>query len=172
MGKLDEKTFAAAVAAGCPKCGHSVLEIRSFLDRTIEVMLGDPNDAGKWAHDGEKFVDGTYRMTCASCKHVAFADDMCPRCNAPGGLARALADTSRMVLPKRCGKCNETELLALAMIPAVAMSGAGTPKPKPLAEHGEPGYHLVAFACDSCDNAVVTQACPLCDAPGPLRVRP
>ena len=35
MGKLDEKTFAAAVAAGCPKCGHSVLEISSFIDRTV-----------------------------------------------------------------------------------------------------------------------------------------
>ncbi len=172
MGKLDEKTFEAAVSAGCPSCGHSVLEIRSFLDRSVEVMLGDPNNAGKWAHDGEKFVDGTYRMTCAACNAVAFADDMCPRCNAPGGLARALGDTSHLALPKRCPKCNETELLALAMIPALALSGAGTPKPRPLCEHGEPGYHLVAYACDACDNAVVAQKCPLCDAPGPLRVRP
>ena len=172
MGKLDEKTFAAALAAGCPACGHTVLEIRTFLDRTVEVMLGDPNNAGKWAHDGEKFVDGTYAITCASCKHVAFSDAMCPRCNAPDRLARALGERSRMALPKRCPKCNETELIALAMIPAVAMSGAGTPKPVPLAEHGDPGYHLVAFACDACDNAVVAQSCPLCDAPGPLRVRP
>jgi RNA polymerase subunit RPABC4/transcription elongation factor Spt4 len=172
MGKLDEKTFEAAIAAGCLACGHGVLEIRTFLDRSVEVMLGDPNNAGKWAHDGEKFVDGTYRMTCAACQHVAFADAMCPRCNASDGLARALAETSRLTLPKRCPKCNETELLAIALIPAVAMSGAGTPKPKPLAEAGEPGYHFVAFACESCDNAVVAQACPLCDAPGPLRVRP
>jgi len=172
MGQLDEPRFDAAVRPGCPACGGTTLDIRSFIDRKLSLMLGDPNNDGRWVHDGEKFVDGTYRMTCAACQHVAFADAMCPRCNASDGLARALAETSRLTLPKRCPKCNETELLAIALIPAVAMSGAGTPKPKPLAEAGEPGYHFVAFACESCDNAVVAQACPLCDAPGPLRVRP
>lgn len=170
MGKLDEKSFAAALATGCPACGHTVLEIRTFLDRSVDVMLGDPNNAGKWAHDGEKFVDGVYRLTCAACKAVAFEDGMCPRCNAPGGLDKALAARSKLALPKRCPSCNETELLALALIPATAQSS--TRKATPLCEHGEPGYHYVAFACESCDNAVVAQTCPLCDAPGPLRPRP
>lgn len=170
MGQLDERTFDATVAAGCPACGGKTLEIRSFIDRRVLLMLADPNDAGKWVHDGEKFVDGTYSIACAACKKSVFSSDLCPRCNAPGGLAKALGDASRMPIPKKCPKCNELELLALALVPAVA--SWPSPKPKPLAEYGEPGHHMVAYACESCDNAVVTQACPLCDAPGPLRPRP
>ena len=49
----------------------------------VDVMLAEATNAGKWAHDGEKFVDGTYRIECVACKHVAFASDVCPRCNAP-----------------------------------------------------------------------------------------
>jgi hypothetical protein len=170
MGQLDERTFEATVAAGCPACKAPTLVIRSFIDRRILLMLADPNDAGRWVHDGEKFIDGTYSIACPSCAHVVFTSDICPRCNAAGGLAKALGDTSRLPIPKRCPACNELELLALALVPAIA--SYPSPKPKPLAEYGEPGHHMVAYACESCDNAVVTQKCPLCDAPGPLRPRP
>lgn len=170
MGQLDERTFEATVAAGCPACKAPTLVIRSFIDRRILLMLADPNDAGRFVHDGEKFIDGTYSISCPSCAHVVFASDMCPRCNAAGGLAKALGDSSRLPIPKRCPACNELELLALALVPAIA--SYPSPKPKPLVEYGEPGHHMVAYACESCDNAVVTQKCPLCDAPGPLRPRP
>jgi hypothetical protein len=96
---------------------------------------------------------------------------MCPRCNAPGKLATALESTSRVQIPKRCPKCNELELLAIALVPAKAPATTA-PKPKPMVEFAEPGYHVVAFACPACDNAVVSERCPLCDAPGPLRPRP
>ena len=173
MGALDQPGFEAAIATGCPACGGKTLEIRSFIDRTLGVMLAEPTNAGRWAHDGEKFVDGTYRIECVVCKHVAFSNDMCPRCNAPDRLAKALSEPSRLAVPKRCPKCNELELLAIALVPATARSGGGeTPKPKPLAELGEPGFHVVAFACDACDHAVVAEGCPLCAAPGPLRARP
>jgi hypothetical protein len=63
--------------------------------------------------------------------------------------------------------------MAIAMVPAVARFGGGeAPKPRPLVEFGEPGYHVVAYACDACDNAVVAEGCALCGAPGPLRPRP
>ena len=78
-----------------------------------------------------------------------------------------------MQVPKKCPACKELELIAIALVPSVTKyGGGGGPKPQPLVEYGEPGYHVVAFACESCDEAVVTQTCPLCDAPGPLRVRP
>ncbi|MCW5802384.1 MAG: hypothetical protein KIT31_08355 [Deltaproteobacteria bacterium] len=173
MGQLDESRFETAIGGGCPACGERALEIRTFLDRTHVMMAGEPNDAGKWAHDGEKFVDGTYRIACTACAHVVFASDACPRCHAEGGLARALGEASRVVVPKRCASCKELELLAIALIPATTRYVAGeTPKPKPLADFGDAGYHVVAYACESCDAAVVAQTCPLCDAPGPLRPRP
>lgn len=173
MGQLDEPHFDAAVRPGCPACGGTTLDIRSFIDRKLSLMLGDPNNDGRWVHDGEKFVDGTYRIACASCAHVVFTDDACPRCHAAGGLGRALGETSRLTVPKRCPSCKETELVALALIPAtVRYSGGTAALPKPLGELGDPGYHVVAYACESCDAAVVAQACPLCDGPGPLRPRP
>ena len=172
MGALGQAEFEQLVRAGCTTCGGALLEIRSFLDRSLVMMAGTPNDDGRWAHDGEKFVDGTYRIACASCAHVAFESEVCPRCNAAGGLARALAETSRVTVPKRCPQCSELELLALAFVPATARYGGETPKPKQVVDFGEPGYHVVAYACHGCDNAVVAEKCPLCDAPGPLRPRP
>jgi RNA polymerase subunit RPABC4/transcription elongation factor Spt4 len=173
MGQLDETRFEAAVGPGCPACGSTTLDLFSFLDRRLDIMLGDPNNEGRWAHDGEKFIDGTYRIACASCARVVFDDDACPRCHAAGGLARALGDKTRLAVPRRCPSCNETELVALALIAATARaSGGKAPSPRPLGELGDPGYHIVAYACESCDAAVVAQACPLCDGPGPLRPRP
>ena len=173
MGRLDEKSFEAIVATGCTACNSAKVEIKSFIDRRILLMLADPNDAGRWVHDGEKFVDGIYSIACVACAKALFETADCPRCHAEGALAKALGDTSRLPIPKRCAGCNELELIALALVPASARYGSGeTPKPKPLVEYGEPGHHMVAYACESCDAAVVTQKCPLCDAPGPLRVRP
>ena len=174
MGALDQAAFDALVRAGCTTCGGRLLEIRSFIDRSLVMMAADPENEGRWAHDGEKFVDGTYRIACTSCAHVAFESDMCPRCNAAGGLARALGEPSRLRVPKRCAHCNELQLLAIALVAASARYGgeAAKPKPKQLVDYGDAGYHLVAYACHACDNAVVAERCPLCDAPGPLRPRP
>ena len=61
-------------------------------------------------------------------------------------------------------------MLAVALVPATAKWPQ--PKPQPLAEFGDPGVHLVAFACDSCNRARAAEGCPLCGAPSPLRPRP
>ena len=173
MGQLDETGFDTVVQRGCPACGAAALDIWSFIDRRLDIMLGEPNDDGRWVHDGEKFIDGIYRIACASCAHAVFGDDACPRCHAAGGLARALGDASRLTVPRRCTACNENELVALALITAtVRYSGGSAPRPKPIGELGDPGYHIVAYACESCDAAVVAKTCPLCDGPGPLRPRP
>lgn len=172
MGALGQTQFDELVRGGCPSCRGTLLEIRSVIDKSLVVMAGDPNDDGRWVHDGEKFVDGTYRIACVACKHAVFESEVCPRCNAPDALPRVMATPSRVVVPKRCPTCRELELMAVALVPAVARYGGETPKPKQLVDHGEPGYHVVAYACPACDNAVVAERCPLCDAPGPLRPRP
>jgi hypothetical protein len=172
MGALSQARFDELVRAGCTACGGRLLEITSYVDRALDVMAGEPNNEGRWAHDGEKFVDGTYRIACGACAHVEFESDMCPRCNAAGALARALSATSRVAIPKRCPQCNELELMALAFVPALAKYGGESTKPKQVVDFGEPGYHIVAYACNGCDRAVVAERCPLCDAAGPLRPRP
>ncbi len=162
MSGLPLAQWEQIVRAGCPACGAGVLELRTFLDRTLTLMAADPTSEGKWAHDGEKFADATYRIACTACARVIYENDECPRCHAAGGLARALGEPSHLHVPKRCTKCNELELMAVAMLPASAKTGAGTPKPVALADFGEPGYHVVAYACDGCSHAVVADGCAVC----------
>ena len=174
MGLLDQPSFDRAVRGGCPACGATTVEIRSFIDRSVVVMLADPNDAGRWVHDGEKFVDGTYRITCTGCAHVAFESDACPRCHAAGGLARALGEPSRLAVPKRCPGCDELELLAIALVP-----GGRALRRRRRAEAGParrvrrarlPRRRVRVRRVRS--RATVAEGCPLCDAAGPLRARP
>lgn len=172
MGELTEATFERAVAA-CPACRSLALEIHSIVDRTWPVMLGEATTAGRWGYDGEKFIDGTYRIACTACAHVVFESSVCPRCNAADALPAALSTKSRLTVPRRCPSCDDTELLVHALLPARALASGGRAAPAtPLVEFGEPGCHVVAFACEACDAATVTQTCPVCDAPGPLRPRP
>ena len=173
MGQLDEAGFERSIGA-CPTCAGKTFEIASYIDRTMQVMLGDADNDGKWAHDGEKFVDGTYRVTCVNCKTNVFESAACPRCHHEGGLALALATPSRLAVPKKCPKCKELELVLLGFAPSVVRvtGGSRVPTPTPLALLGEDGFHVVAIACDPCGWAVVAETCPLCNAPPPLRARP
>lgn len=172
MGQLDERSFAEHLGP-CPGCGGKVFDVASYLDRKVSMMLADANDEGTWAHDGEKFIDGTYRITCAGCARVVFASDDCPRCHAVATLPATLAATSHLEVPRRCPRCNATETTIIGFAPATVRTGAGkTPVPTPRALAGEPGFHVVAIACDDCDWARTAPGCPLCTAPGPLRPRP
>src|SRR5437762_3052334 len=101
MGKLDETSFAATIATEC-QCGAKAYEVASYIDRQLSIMLGDRNDDGRWTHDGEKFVDGIYRIRCLNCSHEPFETSDCPRCHRAGGLGDALGVMSRLAIPKRC----------------------------------------------------------------------
>jgi hypothetical protein len=173
MGHLDEAAFERAIAP-CEACGGTAFEIRGYLDHQMFVMLGESDRPGKWVHDGEKFVDGTYRVSCVGCKRVAFESGDCPRCHRAGGLAEALASESHLAVPKKCPSCKELELVLVGFAPAVTQVTAGNRKPAPKASAllGETGFHVVAVACDPCGWATVAESCPLCNGPGPLRVRP
>jgi hypothetical protein len=172
MSHLDEARFTAAIAP-CSACGGQAYAIETYLDRYHACMLGDANDDGKWAHDGEKFIDGITRIACAGCGRVAYASDDCPRCHAPGAAPAIRTATSRLTPPKRCPRCGGTECGVLGLTPAAVTSTPGQPpRPRPVALLGEPGFHVVAIGCDDCDWAIAAEGCPLCGAPGPLRPRP
>jgi hypothetical protein len=172
MGNLDEASFERSIA-GCAKCQRTAFEVASYIDRQISVMLGERNDDGKWTHDGEKFIDGVYRIRCIGCGDEPYTTGDCPRCHRPGGLADALGAESRLVVPKRCPSCKGTELTVTGFAPATVRTGeAQKPTPTPTALYGDPGFHVAHVMCDSCDWVAVAEGCPLCGGAGPLRTRP
>lgn len=172
MGHLDEAAFARALGP-CVGCASTVHQLDSYLDRAFSMMLGDPNDEGRWIHDGEKFIDGTFRIACLACQQVGFEHTDCPRCHHPGALPGALAASSRLEVPRRCPSCNQLELTITGFAPATVKAGLGrTPTPTPRALVGEPGFHVAVIACDACEWVAVFDGCAICGAPGPLRARP
>lgn len=173
MSHLDEAMFAARVKA-CAACGGAKLIVHAYLDRAQAVMLGEANDEGRWAYDGEGFIDGVWRIECATCGAAAYESDDCTRCHAVGVLPRVREAESAMVAPKKCPKCSGLEQAIVGFAPSrtEVIAGQRPGKPKPLALLGEPGFHVVAVGCDDCDWATVAEGCPLCGAPSPIRKRP
>jgi hypothetical protein len=172
MGKLDEKAFASAVA-GCKKCEGKAFEVASYIDRQGSVMLGERADDGRWTHDGEKFIDGVYRIQCIRCRNDVFASDDCPRCHRARGLDDTVGVASRLSVPKLCPECKGRELTVQGFAPATVRIGEGRPTaPRPIAMLGEPGFHVAHIMCDACEWVALAEGCPLCGGPGPLRARP
>jgi hypothetical protein len=172
MSHLDENTFTTAIA-GCTKCKAKSFEIESYIDRQVSVMLGEANDDGRWAHDGEKFIDGVYRMRCLACGSDAYASPDCPRCHRATGLADAIDQPPRLAVPRRCPSCQGTELTVLGFAPARVRTSVGRPPaPTPTAQLGEAGFHVTGIVCDQCDWVHSVEGCPLCGGSGPLRERP
>jgi hypothetical protein len=172
MGRLDEASFAAAIAA-CAKCGAKAFEVRSYIDRQTQVMLGERVDDGRWVHDGEKFIDGVYRIKCIACGDEAFASVDCPRCHRANGLADALDRPSRLAIPKRCPSCKGTSITTTGFAPAVVRTGAAQrANPTATALFGDDGHHVAYAMCDGCDWVALAEGCPMCGGAGPLRERP
>lgn len=172
VGTLDETTFGRTVRS-CAHCGGSRLWVHGYLDRAYDLMVGEPNDDGRWAYNGEGFIDGVYRVQCASCAACSHDSPDCPRCHAAGELARVLAAPSRLEVPRRCPRCNGLETQLIGFAPARTEVESGKPgKSVPCAGPGEPGFHVVAVACSDCDWATVAEGCPLCGQPSPIRARP
>jgi hypothetical protein len=173
MGLLTEAGLDELVA-GCADCGGKRLRLRSYCDARVRVMLGDVDGGYGWAYDGEKFVDGVFAADCLGCGRSLFASDCCPRCNAPGKLAEVLAAENREALPERCPVCDELELTVTALVPIeVTTEGKRMISRTCAVELHDPGFHVLAASCDACEQTIdVTDHCPLCAAPGPLRARP
>ena len=174
MGLLDEAGLEAIVGAGCARCGGHRLTFRTYVDGALTLLDGEPVGRPTWLYDGEKFIDGIYAVHCADCKAAIFESDVCPRCHAPGGLARALEATNRWSIPHRCSGCEGEEIRYVALIPArVDYEGKRADKARTSTELHEAGFHGLRADCRACGTfAEQSGTCPLCDGPGPLRARP
>ena len=174
MGLLDEPGLERLVGAGCPGCGSLKLAFRTYVDGLLPIMGGEPVGRITWVYDGEKFVDGVYEVQCADCRRAIFSADVCPRCHAAGGLARALETPNRWSVPDRCPSCDEEEVRYLAFVPAqVVYEGQRAEKARCATEPHDDGFHGFRVDCRGCGTvAELTDSCPLCDAPAPLRPRP
>ena len=174
MGLLDEPALEKMVALGCTSCKSNKLAFRAYLDGALPIVGGEPVGRISWAYDGEKFVDGVYEIACPACKQMIFSADICPRCNAPGGLARALATGNDWPVPAACPSCGQEELRYVAFVPAqVTYEGKRAEKARTSTELYDSGFHGARVECRSCGIvAERTDSCPLCATPGPLRPRP
>lgn len=174
MGLLDEPGLDRVVDAGCPDCGGRTLVFRTYVDGILPLMGAEPCGVLTWAYDGEKFVDGVFEVTCAACKKVVFTADVCPRCHAPGGLAKALGTENTWPVPDKCPRCDDEEVRYVAFVPAkVTHDGERAEKARTITELHEPGFHGYRVDCKDCGAVLERRnVCPLCEAPGPLRVRP
>jgi hypothetical protein len=178
MGLLDEPGLDRLIAAGCA-CGSQTLLFRTYVDGLFPFVAGEPVGRVTWAYDGEKFVDGVYAVTCATCAASLFSADVCPRCHAPGGLARALDTANGWPVPSACADadCGGEEIRYLAFVPAsVTYDGGRAEKARSATEPHDQGFHGLRAECRACGQTVAqrtdAQGCPLCEAPGPLRARP
>jgi len=176
MGALTEPAFNALIASGCPTCGSKSLAFQTFLDARVPLLCGDVVGNLVFVHDGEKFIDGVYDVRCAApgCQAAIFSSTVCPRCNADGGLARAITSPNRFPIPTSCSSCDSDEVRFIALTPAKStFSGGRADKPKTSRELGDDGFHGLRIDCADCGTiAEQTLDCPLCAAPGPLRPRP
>jgi hypothetical protein len=172
VGHLDEARFAALMI-DCKSCGGSKLLVENYIDRSQHVMVGEADNDGRWAYDGEGFIDGVHRIRCATCQVVSFESDDCTRCHQPGALPAVRAGESRISAPRRCPKCAGLELTVIGFAPATTEVHHGKPgKAQAQALYGEPGFHVIAMACRDCDWAEVAEGCPMCGTPSPIRRRP
>lgn len=174
MGLLTKALLDDLLGAGCTKCGGSKLAFQAYVAGCFPMMAGEPIGRVSWAYDGEAFVDGVYQVACADCKHVVFSEDVCPRCNAAGGLAKALATANTYPVPTGCPRCEGEEIRYYAMVPARTIYAAG--RAEKARTHVEPlddAFHGYRASCKNCkDFAVLSSHCPLCEAPAPLRKVP
>ena len=174
MGKLTQEDLERLATGGCPACGARSLRFRMYVDGLVPLQGGEPVGPVKWSYDGEKFVDGVFEVTCDRCAKVAFSDAACPRCHATDGLAKALTTDNTWPVPATCSSCSGDEVRYIAMIPArTVYEGKRAEKARTTVEIGDPGFHGYRVDCRDCGTiALLSDRCPMCDAPGPLRERP
>lgn len=161
---LTEAAFTELVDAGCPACKGKSITVESYVAQTLPLLGGELYGSSSWAYKGEDLVRGTFRIACAACEKELFASDACPRCDAPGRLARALEGDNSFPLPVACKGCGSEMITAKAFVPAtVVYEGRRGAKARTQTTPDDAGFHAYRVDCKACGNAAEHMAsCPLC----------
>jgi len=161
---LSENEFSALVDAGCTDCGGKKLSIEAWVAQKLPLLGGELYGAASWAYKGEDLVRGTFLIACTGCKKALFTATPCPRCQAEGGVARALEQENAFPLPPSCAHCGSERLTATALVPAVVLyEGKRASKARTHVAQEDPGFHVFRAECIDCHTVEERRApCPLC----------
>jgi hypothetical protein len=161
---LSEAAFTALVDAGCPDCPSKRLLVEAIVAQRLPLLAGEPYGAPSWGYKGEDLVRGTYRIACDSCKKELFAATACSRCDAAGGVEKALAAENAFPLPRACTSCGCELLNATAFVPAVVVyEGKRAAKARTQTAPEDPGFHASRAECKQCRVIMERKtSCPLC----------
>jgi len=161
---LSEEAFTALVDAGCPSCGSKKLIVESIVAERQPILGGEPYGSPSWAYKGEDLVRGTFQIACDGCKKDLYNETACSRCDAEGGVARALESENGFPLPTACRRCGSELLTATAFVPAtVVYEGKRAAKARTQTVPEDPGFHAFLVECKECKTADERRVpCPLC----------
>ncbi|HUS66700.1 MAG TPA: hypothetical protein VMZ28_19320 [Kofleriaceae bacterium] len=167
MPALDEPSYRALIATGCPQCKRNYLKLRALATATISVMEGEPVSSLKWQLENEALRERVYRIDCAECKAILFERDECPLCQARGGLSRVLSAQHGLAPPKACPRCglSELKLTVELRMHADTLLGAHSRR-KADAEPHDPGFHVIQAECRDCEDVVAAVGDGRCAACG------
>lgn len=163
---LTEEAFTALVDAGCTACPSKKLEVEAIVAQRMPLLAGEPYGTPSWGYKGEDLVRGTYRITCDDCKKELYVATACSRCDAEGGVARALESENTFPLPRACN-CGCELVTAMAYVPAVVVyEGKRAAKARTQTVPEDEGFHAYRVECKDCKTAAERRdPCPLCGGP-------
>jgi hypothetical protein len=161
---LSEEAFTAIVDAGCPDCTTKKLTVETYVAQKLPLLAGEVYGSPSWGYKGEDLVRGTFRIACDGCTKELFTATACPRCDADGGLDRALEHENTFPLPVSCTNCGSEQVTAMAFVPAVVVyEGKRAAKARTQTAPEDPGFHAYHAECKQCRNvAEQRHPCPLC----------
>jgi hypothetical protein len=161
---LSEEAFTAIVDAGCTACPSKKLVVEAIVAQTMPILGGEPYGTPSWGYKGEDLVRGTYRIACEDCRAELFTATSCSRCDAAGGVERALETENAFPLPPACTGCGSELLTANVFVPAVVIyEGKRGAKARTQTVPEDPGFHASRVVCKECRTVMERRTtCVLC----------
>lgn len=161
---LSEAEFTAILTTGCSACPAAALIVEAIVAQRLPLLGGEPYGTPSWGYKGEDLVRGTYEIACEGCKALLFTATACPRCNAEGGVARALEEPNAFPLPVSCTTCGSEQVTVDAYVPArVRYERKRAAKARTVTAPEDEGFHAFRAECGQCRKVAERRdPCPLC----------